>query len=81
MIPALSPDLIILDKCMPNMDGLTVLRSIRSDARSSSTPVIIYSADSDPRDVERARQLGAQAYLVKGMTPWEDICTTVARYV
>jgi twitching motility two-component system response regulator PilH len=81
ILPTLSPDLIILDKCMPEMDGLTVLRSIRADARSQSTPVLMYSADENARDVEQARRLGAQGYMVKGTTPWEDIYSTVARYV
>ena len=81
ILPTLSPDLIILDKCMPEMDGMAVLRSIRADARSHATPVLFYSADENARDVEQARQLGAQGYMVKGTTPWEDIVATVARYV
>ncbi len=77
---SLDPDLLILDKCMPEMDGIEVLRCIRSDPQSHSTPVIFYSADGNPEEVERARRLGAQDYLVKGVTPWEDVFSTVARY-
>ena len=80
LLPSLEPDLVILDKCMPEMDGIEVLRRIRSDPQSHSTPVIFYSADGTPQEVERARRLGAQDYLVKGVTPWEEVFSTVARY-
>ena len=80
LLPTLAPCLVILDKCMPEMDGMAVLRRIRADAASHSTPVIFYSADSNAEDAEQARRLGAQDYLVKGATPFEDICSTVARY-
>jgi CheY-like chemotaxis protein len=80
LLPTLRPTLVILDKCMPEMDGMAVLRSIRADAQSHSTPVIFYSADANVEDVEEARRLGAQDYLCKGQTPWEEICSTVARY-
>jgi CheY-like chemotaxis protein len=80
LLPNLEPDLVILDKCMPEMDEMEVLRRIRSDPQSHSTPVIFYSADGNPDEVERARSLGAQDYLVKGVTPWEAVFSTVARY-
>ena len=76
----LNPGLVILDKCMPDMDGMAVLRHIRSDAKSHSVPVVFYSADANTADVEQARRLGAQDYIVKGVTSWDDICSIVARY-
>ena len=81
LLPTLGPALVILDKCMPEMDGMAVLKNIRADAQSESVPVIFYSADANAEDMEQARRLGAQDYLIKGTTPWEDICSTVARYV
>ena len=79
LLPSLTPSLVILDKCMPEMDGMAVLKRIRADARSQSTPVIFYSADANVEDVEQARRLGALDYWIKGTTPWEDICSTVDR--
>jgi CheY-like chemotaxis protein len=81
LLPTLVPAIVILDKCMPEMDGMTVLQRIRADAQSQSIPVIFYSADANEADKEQARRLGAQAYLVKGKTPLEDIYSMVARYV
>lgn len=80
LLAQLSPKLVILDKCMPEMDGMAVLKSIRADAQSHLTPVIFYSADASAEDAEQARRLGAQDYLIKGQTPFQDICSTVARY-
>ena len=65
---------------MPELSGLDVLRTIRSDASLQSLPVILYSADHDPNDVVEAKRLGAQDYLVKGSTPLEVVCSTVRRY-
>lgn len=81
MLRTSKPDLIILDMTMPEMDGLAVLRSIQSDAQAKDIPVIVYSADNDLEMVRAARVLGARAYLVKGVTPWADVCATVGRYV
>src|SRR5687767_9543115 len=62
LMPVLGPSLVILDKCMPEMDGMTVLKHIRADAQSQFVPVIFYSADANAEDVEQARRLGAQDY-------------------
>ena len=80
LLPTLNPDLVILDQRMPEMDGLSVLREMRADTASRHIPVIFYSADANPEDAAKARRLGAQDYFVKGSTPFEDICSTVARF-
>jgi CheY-like chemotaxis protein len=80
LIPKAHPSLVILDKSMPDLSGLDVLRAIRSDASLAFVPVILYSADDRPADVAEAKRLGAQDYLVKGITPWEVVCSTVRRY-
>src|ERR1043165_6448051 len=58
----LRPDLVILDIKMPIMDGLAAAEKI-PDARIA--PVVILTAFSQRELVERARQAGAMAYLVK----------------
>ena len=81
LLATLAPDLVILDKCMPEMDGMTVLRHMKADEQSQRIPVILYSADANAEDAEKARRLGAEDYLVNGLTPFEDVFATVARYV
>ena len=62
MISSHCPDLIILDLGLPDMDGLEVLRSVRS---WSSLPVVVVSARSHEHDKVDALDLGADDYLTK----------------
>ena len=62
MISSHCPDLIILDLGLPDMDGLDILRQIRS---WSSLPVVVVSARSHERDKVTALDLGADDYLTK----------------
>src|SRR5262245_56585204 len=54
----LRPDLIVLDVGLPGMNGLDVLRHVRSDARGAHVPVIILSGRTLGDDAEAARRLG-----------------------
>ncbi len=58
-------DLIITDWCMPNMDGYTLLKHIRTDGRLSHIPIIILTASGDDRDRRRACEAGASHFLTK----------------
>jgi two-component system chemotaxis response regulator CheY len=72
-------DLLILDINMPKMDGLTCLRTLRSNpGPTASVPVLMTSSEADAADVEAARMAGANYYLVKPVAPEELCrCTTV----
>ena len=63
------PDVILLDLVLPGMSGFLVLEAIRSEPSSKDIPVIIISAKAQDDDIRRARQLGANDYLVKPFTP------------
>ena len=62
MISSHCPDLVILDLGLPDMDGLDILRSLRS---WSSLPVVVVSARSHERDKVAALDLGADDSLTK----------------
>ena len=62
LVKDLGPDLAILDIKMPGLDGLTAAREITSERRAA---VLILTAFSQRHLVERARDAGALAYLVK----------------
>ncbi len=59
------PQLILLDLNMPKMDGMEVLRRIRSDDRHNSTPVVILSTSGDVHDINLSYKLGANSFFIK----------------
>jgi CheY-like chemotaxis protein len=63
--PVRRPDLILLDLGLPKIDGMEVLRILKSDARTRSIPVVVLTASSSDRDLVDSRRLGADGYLTK----------------
>jgi len=63
------PCLILLDIHLPKMNGFEVLEWIRQQPRLKHLPVVMFSNSSEPTDLEMARQLAANDYLVKPMDP------------
>ena len=59
------PDLMLLDVMMPEIDGLSVLRRLRSDPGTSSIPVIVLTARSLAEDRVKGLDLGADDYITK----------------
>lgn len=57
------PDLVLLDIMMPLLDGWSVLAELAT--RPHAPKVVVLSAKTSPRDLARARQLGAAAYVTK----------------
>ena len=68
-----TPDLIILDLFMPEMDGAGLLEIMRSYLRLQSLPVIIWTGLPDSPLVERARYLKVNDILVKSKATLDDI--------
>lgn len=67
------PDLIILDIMMPKISGMDVLDILRATPETKNTKIIIMSALSQSSDIEKGKQLGADAYLVKSQTTLSDV--------
>jgi len=59
------PDLILLDLHLPDMPGNEVLLRLQEDPRTASIPVVVLSADANPRQVDKLMKAGARAYLTK----------------
>jgi len=59
------PDLVLLDIMMPGIDGLEVCRRIKSDPRTRSIPVLMFTALSGDDDVESGRSAGADRFINK----------------
>jgi DNA-binding response OmpR family regulator len=60
-----SPDLIILDIMLPEMDGLEVCRQLRRDSGTSATPIIMLTAKGDEIDKVVGLEVGADDYVTK----------------
>ena len=63
--PAVMPQLILLDLKLPKLDGLEVLRRLRSDERTRLLPVVILSSSREHQDMLDGYSLGANSYVRK----------------
>jgi CheY-like chemotaxis protein len=60
-----SPAVVILDIKMPRMDGIEVLRAIRSDPALEQIPVVMLTSSREEQDLIQSYELGINAYVVK----------------
>lgn len=60
-----NPAVILLDIKMPRMDGIEVLRNIRSDAALKKIPVVVLTSSREENDLITTYELGVNAYVVK----------------
>ena len=59
------PDLILMDICMPGVDGIEATRQLKADLRTSRIPIIALTALNTADDVRRAVQAGCDSYETK----------------
>jgi CheY-like chemotaxis protein len=65
LLEGITPDLILADVMMPEIDGLTLLRELRSKSGWKTIPAIVISAKCDPDDFTAALDAGANGCLAK----------------
>ena len=68
-----NPDLILLDIMMPKISGFDVLDILRNTKATAHTKIIILTALSQPSDRQRAKDLGADEFLVKSQAVIADV--------
>ncbi len=71
------PDLILLDVMMPKINGFDVLDILRTTPETMSIRIIMLTALSQAKDVERAKSLGADDYLVKSQVVISDVVARI----
>lgn len=71
LMPALKPDLVLLDVMMPDMDGLMALRRMRAERELESIPVIFVTARAMPEEVELFCELGVAGVIAKPFDPMQ----------
>ena len=57
--------LVLLDLKLPKVDGLEVLRAIKSDARTHALPVVVLTSSREERDLVQSYELGVNSYIQK----------------
>ena len=62
-------DLLVVDINMPKMDGYRLVHALRSDSSLPQPPVLMVSTESQQQDGVRAREVGANCYLIKPAQP------------
>ena len=75
----LTPDAIVLDIVMPVMDGLEVLEKMRQDDLAKNATVLILSNQGQSSDIEKAKRLGIDGYIVKATTIPSEVVAEVLR--
>ena len=72
------PRLVLLDLKMPRMDGLEVLRELKSDARTRHVPVVLMTSSREEGDLVASYSLGVNSYIVKPVD-FDQFAETVAQ--
>jgi two-component system response regulator len=60
-----TPKVILLDLKLPKIDGLEVIKRIKSDPRTKAIPIVVLTSSREQRDVVESYQLGVNSYIVK----------------
>jgi CheY-like chemotaxis protein len=75
----LVPDAIILDIVMPGMDGFELLEEIRREKLAGQAAVLVLSNQGQSSDIDRAKNLGVQGYIVKASTIPSEVLNEVIK--
>lgn len=73
ILETIKPDLIISDIMIPYMDGIQILKKIKTDDELKDIPIIMLTSKAQEKDITKALELGAQDYITKPFSPSELI--------
>ena len=81
-VAARRPALVLLDIAMPDMDGFETLQRLKgTGAPGADVPVVMFSAFDDDASIQRARDLGAVDFWVKGGFKWSALAERLRHFV
>lgn len=79
-IQEVTPDLVVVDLVMPDMNGFEMCRRIRSNEQTKKTPLIVVSALQSQADIDEAKSSGADVYMTKPIKS-DEFISQVKRYL
>ena len=68
-----TPDIILLDLMLPEMDGYEVLKKFKDDPKTANIPIIVFSNLSDDAEMKRVLDAGATDFMVKSNFTLSDV--------
>ncbi|MBI4135972.1 MAG: response regulator [Candidatus Vogelbacteria bacterium] len=77
VLDTLKPDIILLDLLLPGKDGFEVLKKIRSTEAVKTVPVVIFSNLGQKEDIEKAKALGVDDFLIKANFTLDDVVAKI----
>ncbi|MDD2897190.1 MAG: response regulator [Desulfuromonadaceae bacterium] len=80
LLPRDHIDLILTDINMPDINGLELIRYLRTNPNYQNIPVFIISTESSARDIEKGKLLGANEYVIKPFSP-ESLQLLIHKYL
>ena len=73
-------DMIVTDLNMPEMDGIELIKNVRSNAASKFTPIVMLTTESQETRKQEGKLAGASGWLVKPFKP-EELVNVVKKFV
>lgn len=73
-------DLVITDLNMPRMDGIELIKKIRSGDKNNSIPIILLTTESEEKDKQMGRDAGVSSYMIKPFQP-PQLLGEIAKYI
>ncbi len=81
VIDTIKPSLILLDLLLPGKDGFEVLKKIRGTEATKAIPVIIFSNLGQKEDIEKAKALGVDDFLIKANFTLDDVVGKIKKLI
>ena len=72
-----SPDIMLLDIILPKKNGFEVIKTLKNDDRSKNIPIVLLTNLGSLSDIQKALDLGATTYLVKGDYQLKEIVAKI----
>lgn len=72
-LAASTPDVILLDMMLPDIDGFEVLKSLKADEKTKNIPVLVFSNLSSDADMKKMADAGAVAFMIKSNFTLDEV--------